>query len=42
MTSGETVNIASRMESNSVTGKSIFQKTFQLKIILLVNTEEFK
>jgi class 3 adenylate cyclase len=40
MTSGETVNIASRMESNSVTGKiNISENTFQLKIILLVNTE---
>jgi class 3 adenylate cyclase len=31
MTSGDTVNIASRMESNSVTGKiNISENTFQL------------
>jgi class 3 adenylate cyclase len=41
MISGDTVNIASRMESNSVTGKiNISEKHFQLvKIILLANTE---
>jgi class 3 adenylate cyclase len=41
MISGETVNIASRMESNSVTGKiNISENTFQLVKNHFTNTEE--
>jgi class 3 adenylate cyclase len=41
MISGETVNIASRMESNSVTGKiNISENTFQLVKNHFANTEE--